>query len=137
MQLRNTHQKEIIREIMHGEGVHMHAEDVLAKAREKDSSISQATIYRNLKTLVEQGKIQKIEGNGQSYYDANPIPHDHFICSNCGEITDVQIPYDASLDEKVATLAHARIIKHSTTYEGICEKCLKDTKEKKDGIKRK
>ncbi len=131
MKTRNTHQKEIIREIMHGEGVHMHAEDVLAKAKEKDSSISQATIYRNLKTLVELGQIQKIEGNGQSYYDANPIPHDHFICSKCGMIMDVQIPYNHQLDKKVEMMTHAKIIKHSTTYEGICEKCQEDMKEKK------
>ncbi len=124
MKTRNTHQKEIIQDIMQGEGVHLHAEDVLAKAKEKDQSIGLATIYRNLNSLVEQGKIQKIEGTGYSYYDANPIPHDHFVCTSCGRICDVQVPYDESLDEIATKLTHARIIKHSTTYEGICEKCL-------------
>ncbi len=123
MNTRNTHQKEIIQSIMQGEGVHMHAEDVLKKAKELDDSIGLATIYRNLNNLVEQGKIQKVEG----YYDANPKPHDHFLCMKCGMICDVKSKYDESLDAKVSKELHVKMIRHFTTYEGICENCLKDS----------
>lgn len=125
MKTRNTHQKEIIQNIMQGKGVHKHAEDVLLEAKQMDSSIGLATIYLNLNSLVQQGKIQKIEGTGYSYYDANPVPHDHFICSECGDIMDVISDYDQALDSYAEIVTGAKIVKHSITYEGLCEKCLK------------
>ena len=62
MKTRNTHQKEIIQNIMQGKGVHKHAEDVLLEAKQMDSSIGLATIYRNLNSPDLLETVLMIEG---------------------------------------------------------------------------
>lgn len=122
---RNTHQKNLILSTLIGKNHHMTAEDVLAKVQKKDPNIGLATVYRNLNLFVEEGRIQRIKGDDWSYFDGNPAPHDHFHCTICGKIEDMPGEYDVQIDKVAESKTHVKILSHSTTYEGICTKCLK------------
>lgn len=125
MNRRQTHQKELILSLIQGKGIHMTAEEVLQKVQEVDPKIGLATIYRNLNLFVEEEKIQKVSGEGWSCYDGNPSPHDHFRCIDCGKLEDIEAPYDMSLDQTIERKCGGKVLRHSTTYEGICKDCEK------------
>lgn len=125
MNRRQTHQKELILRVVEGIGKHLTAEDVLHQVKEIDPSIGLATIYRNLGLFCKEGRIQKVLRDGICYYDGNPIPHDHFVCVQCGKIEDIHQTYNDSIDKKVLKSIKGTILRHSTTYEGYCSKCIK------------
>ena len=124
MQRRHTRQKQIIQSIIEGPGKHMTAEEVAAVLKETEPGIGMATVYRNLNVLCEEGIIQKICERGHSFYDGNPMPHDHLYCCSCGSVFDIDAPYDHEADKKTAAGTGAKIIRHSTAFEGICKNCL-------------
>ena len=125
MKRRQTHQKDLILDIILGDGKHFTAEEVLDLVQQKDPSIGLATIYRNLGLFCEEGKIQKIEKDGVCIYDGNPKPHDHFVCLRCHSIEDMEDDYNASLDKRAKRSIRGTILHHSTTFEGYCESCIK------------
>lgn len=90
----------------------------------KGEGIGQATIYRNLNNLLEEGKIVKIiDNNHISHFDAIRNKHCHFVCRSCGEITDIEVEklFKDDLDFEVDF--------NNVTLNGICQKCLKKGKE--------
>ncbi|MBR2067857.1 MAG: transcriptional repressor [Solobacterium sp.] len=126
MKRRQTQQKKAIFEVIQGKGKHMSAEDVKAILDEKEMGIGLATVYRNLNLLCEEGAIQKITHKNFSFFDGNPIPHDHFRCIRCDCVQDVEAEYHDELDQQVAKGMGAKILHHSTTFEGICPNCMKE-----------
>ena len=53
-------------------------------------SISLATVYKNLSTLIEQGIVAEIKVPGQkARYDIFDEPHIHVVCDICGSVCDV------------------------------------------------
>ena len=56
-------------------------------------SISLATIYNCLETLVESGLIRQVNFERESTrYCPNLKPHAHFLCKDTGTIYDVDLP---------------------------------------------
>ncbi len=124
MRNRTSKYQEQIYDVIQGIGVHMTAEEVHQKMSAVDSSIGIATVYRQLNSLAEQGRILRIRDKDQGYvYDGNGIPHHHFHCTSCGKYLDVKLAYDTSLDEQIINELGATSIKHSILFEGICEHC--------------
>ncbi len=125
---KKTRQKAVILDAIQGPNVHLSAEQVLQKVQQEDPGIGLATVYRNLNAFCEEHLIQKISGRGYSYFDGNPVPHDHLHCRVCGRIFDVPDDYDAGMDARAEKNLSCQIDSHSTTYEGICQECLKKQK---------
>lgn len=130
MNRRNTHQKELILQIVEGVGKHLTAEEVLQKAQEIDPAIGLATVYRNLNLFCDEKRIQKINLDGFSYYDGNPIPHHHFICKACGKLEDLEMEYNPQLDKSAKRCVKGTILHHSITFEGYCNSCINNQEEK-------
>jgi len=77
-------------------------------------TMSLATVYKALKTLVAVGLIQEINvGEGNFRYDGNSSSHPHLQCLECGKVDDFK---DLSLDN-LNSLAQQH-----TDYEIICNK---------------
>lgn len=51
--------------------------------------IVQATVYNNLRKLVEAGLIRKISIEGMPDRYDSVDRHDHLACTQCGKLTDV------------------------------------------------
>lgn len=64
---RNSRQRQLILDVMRGEGIHMNAEQVYQKVKEADPSIGIATVYRNLNLLSELGEIQKFQDRSAGF----------------------------------------------------------------------
>lgn len=126
MNSRNTKQKELILNILN-QKTHPTIQDIYSYAKIKYPNIGQATIYRNVNRLVEEGKIVKLpNSDNESYhYDTNVLPHDHLICKNCGKIIDIfDNNYDEILD-KIEKNNSIKIDKIVVLLEGNCASCQK------------
>lgn len=73
------------------------AEDLLAKARDIDESVSRATVYRALPIFKESGVLREIDvGHDNKYYAANDRDQNfqaQVVCADCGRIFEVDAPF--------------------------------------------
>ncbi|MBU1201604.1 MAG: transcriptional repressor [Nanoarchaeota archaeon] len=120
---RNTFQKLKILEYLRSVKSHPTAEAVYKEVIKQIPTITLATVYRNLNTLAEQGEILRLEVNKEYRYDACIDTHQHFICEECGRVTD-------SFQEKISKYAlqniqskNFKVNKVNITFKGICNKC--------------
>jgi Fur family peroxide stress response transcriptional regulator len=87
-------------------------------------TMSLATVYKALKTLVDVGLIQEINvGEGNFRYDGNSSSHPHLQCLGCGKVNDFK---DFSLDN-LNSLAEEhtdyKIISNKVYFYGYCTDC--------------
>jgi Fur family ferric uptake transcriptional regulator len=70
---------------------HPSAEDVYARAKLVDNSVSFATVYRALATLVEAGIAQRLTGDdGPARFEIAPeTEHDHLVDVDNGEVLEL------------------------------------------------
>ena len=87
-------------------------------------TMSLATVYKALKTLVDVGLIQEINvGEGNFRYDGNSFPHPHLQCLGCGRVDDFK---DLSLDNLNAIAEEHtdyQIISNKVYFYGYCTNC--------------
>lgn len=121
--LRSTKQKQIIKDILLIERTHLTAQQVIDKINQKGIKIGRATVFRNLKYLVETNEIGYIPmGDGAAYFDYCVHSHYHFRCDNCKKLYDTPIKYKDELD---SSLKNFDVQRHEMTFYGICEQCKK------------
>ena len=118
-----TNQKLKIMEHLKNTKTHPTAELVYRVVSKDLPAISLATVYRNLNLLAEQGKILKLEINGEYHYDGFCDSHQHLVCTNCDKIIDIgqkEISNYAMRKIKSSDfeLRSVRII-----FYGICKNC--------------
>lgn len=124
--LKYSRQREAIKEYLANTTCHPTADTVYMNIKKIYPNISLGTVYRNLNLLAEHGEIIKIScGDGSDRFDGNKRQHYHFICNECGEITDLEM----DSIEHINTIANAsfpgKIETHSVYFYGTCENCLK------------
>lgn len=122
---RNTKQKEIILDILDHHRTHPTIQEIYEYAKIKYPNIGQATIYRNVKKLVDEGNVLKLpNSNNESYhYDINTCPHDHLICKNCGKIVDLFGNNYEKIISKVESDNSIKIERVIVLLEGLCGEC--------------
>ena len=82
---------EKILEIIRSSETHMTAEQVFFTLKQSCPSVVLATVYNNLNSLYQQGKIRKISVEGcPDRYDRN-TRHDHLVCRRCGGLLDISL----------------------------------------------
>ena len=91
--------------------------------------LSATTVHRATARLASRGKlgIAPNDINGSMRYDANTQPHDHFLCSQCGILKDVDIADQVTklLQQSITDCgASGRI-----TISGTCKQCSKGGKQ--------
>lgn len=124
MDTRNTKQKDIIFNILKENRIHPTIQEIYQKVKEYDPSIGQATVYRNVNKLVEDGKLIRIPTKDNGFrYDIDCDVHYHLICRNCGHIFDL---YDDSYYELVKNVESKYSVEVSNMtilFDGVCEEC--------------
>jgi Fur family peroxide stress response transcriptional regulator len=122
---KRSKQRERIFELLKGTPSHPTASWIYDRLKGEFPDLSMGTVYRNLNILVEQGLIRKIDfGSTFDRYDANTEPHYHFICERCGSITDLALPIDNSLHEKVKRSTNFEVNRHRIEFYGLCDRCF-------------
>lgn len=124
VKLRNTKQREAIRENLIHRTDHPTADMIYSDIKEEHPNISLGTVYRNLAVLEELGEILKLPLiDGSSRYDGNVQPHNHFICKKCGHVLDLN-NIDMSEVKALAQESFDGIIEDcKISFYGICKDC--------------
>ena len=87
-----TKQRKLLHQIICLSPMHLSAEEIYLEAKKQCPSIAVGTVYRNLNLMAEEGQITKIETAGQPVrFDKNVIPHEHFFCTDCGRLFDLDL----------------------------------------------
>ena len=103
--------------------------DTIYNAIKKDfPNISLGTVYRNLTLLTELGTIKKLSCGGISeHFDGDTTPHNHFICNQCGNITDLDMENIDFINELASKHFDGEISGHNIYFYGLCCSCKKET----------
>ena len=100
---------------------HPSVEDVYTALSPHIPSLSKATVYNTLHTLIESGLVREVNiGLDAQRYDTMLDNHGHFKCSACRQIFN----FDADIDQiKVGGLQNFQIDKRDVYFSGLCPAC--------------
>ncbi len=91
MEKRNTIQKQLVLEAVAQLHNHPTAEQVYAQVVKAHPTISKATVYRNLASLSEDGRLRHLPmPAGADRFDHRLDGHAHIECTVCGRLDDVE-----------------------------------------------
>lgn len=87
-------------------------------------TMSLATVYKALKTLVDVGLIQEINvGEGNFRYDGNAYPHPHLQCLGCGRVDDFKDLTLNNLNSLAGEHTDYQIVSNKVYFYGYCTNC--------------
>jgi Fur family peroxide stress response transcriptional regulator len=121
--LRLTPQRMAIAKCVLDTDVHPTAEEVYLKIRPEYPTISLATVYSTLDTLVRVGVVQAVSTREVVRYDSNPSQHINLICLNCGKIVDVDDEVMVGVAKGKAAKFGFHIVDQQYMVYGYCEGC--------------
>ena len=94
----------------------MHHE-IYRRVHKRLPRISLATVYRNLHSLVEEGRIRTLLLSEQgARFDPETSQHDHFVCERCGRVVDLFLRRARQLD--LSSAREARLRRHDAQLDG-------------------
>ena len=122
--LRVTKPRQAIARVLVEARDHPDAEQVLARAREHDATVSQATAYRTLAVLAEKGLLltHTFDGSATRYELAERPHHDHMIDVETGEVSEFVSPEIEKLQRRIAEEHGYEIVAHR--LELYCRKSV-------------
>jgi Fur family ferric uptake transcriptional regulator len=105
-QLRRTAQRQAIIDTVFSTDEHFTAEQLLTWARQRDKSVSRATVYRTLGLLTESGLVREMDfGKDCKFYDPNYAEHpnhSHIICHDCNKIVEFESEKIDQLENEIS-----------------------------------
>ena len=107
---------------------HPTADQVYMHVKQEFPNISLGTVYRNLNLLTDIGEAVKISTpDGGDRFDGRLEPHNHFLCTKCGRLLDLELDMKASRKSTVSRRKNfdGRITSSSTLFYGECSDCIK------------
>jgi Fur family peroxide stress response transcriptional regulator len=109
---------------------HPSAETIYQKVKRRYPAVSVATVYKTLETLVEIGEIRvALVSQGKTRYDMRMDRHHHFLCSQCGAVTDVDMNLNCLETCVPETMGHSyRVLRSEVVFHGICPHCQGEEK---------
>lgn len=123
--LKYSRQRESIKEYLASTTSHPTADTVYLHVRKEFPHISLGTVYRNLNLLADIGEINKITTpQGGDRFDGITRPHYHVLCTECGEIIDLNMDMLDSINEQAEECFDGKIHSHTALFYGICKDCL-------------
>ena len=122
--LKYTEQRWQIARIVFTRPGHFDAQDLVDLVNREYPEIGAATVYRNLKVLVDSGMLEKSHQSvdGRELYEVPAEEHhDHIICLDCGEILEFQNPKIETLQDQIAKEFSFDLIGHRHVIHGRCQ----------------
>jgi Fur family peroxide stress response transcriptional regulator len=91
------------------------------------SSLSLATVYNTLDTLVGLGVVNALghAGDDTVHYDADTEPHVNLACLSCSKIVDIPSKHVTHLDAEITAASGYKLLGARLLYYGLCPECQK------------
>ena len=119
---RSTRQRRAIRRVLLETRRPLSPREILELARKQVPSLGLATVYRNLRALVEEGAVVPVALPGEPlrYEAAGAGHHHHFLCRGCGRAFELPgCRLEAHLDPPPGFSAED----HEVVVYGRCPDC--------------
>lgn len=120
-----TRQRTAVLSVIRSTEKHLTANEVFEAAREILPNISFATVYNSLKFLKQEGLIGELTfGNNAARYDRFTERHDHALCNDCGNLTDIDMSIPQDFIDKASKLTKFKPESIVFTLRGTCPECV-------------
>ncbi|MBU0720075.1 transcriptional repressor [bacterium] len=120
--LKATPQRLAIADTLYING-HMSVEDLYELMLKKFSSISLATIYKNINLMLENSFIQEVKlPHAKSVYELTKSSHSHLLCEKCKEVSDISLALEHVI-ESASRTSDFKIHSADLVLSGICKNC--------------
>lgn len=125
--LRLTPQRREVYGVLMEKRDHPTATEVFLRAQRRMPSISLATVYNCLETMVGNGLVKAVHVDREpTRFCANLREHGHFHCTACGHVSDIEFSPSRSKGWK---LPHGFLVtQHDVTLRGLCAGCADSSK---------
>lgn len=122
--LRLTPQRRHVYEVLMEKRDHPTATEVFLRVQRQMPSISLATVYNCLETMVGNGLVKAVHVDREpTRFCANLREHGHFHCAGCGEIADIE--FANGRDSKGWKLPQGYLVtQQDVTLRGFCGSCV-------------
>ena len=108
--------------LMHDYG-HISVEDLYEKIKKQFSSISLATLYKNVNAMISVSLLKEVKiPNMKSKYEIVKTPHAHLLCESCGALEDFQINMD-EVSHLLESKSDFKVNQTDLIFSGICHNC--------------
>ena len=103
---------------------HPSAEIIYKALQPEYPTMSLATVYKALKTLVEVNLVLEINvGEGNFRYDAKTYDHAHIQCINCSKVTDLENVSFSTLNKTAEDCSDYKVLSNKIFFYGLCSEC--------------
>ena len=121
---RNTRQRQAIRRIFEEADRPLSPQEVLPAAQSYVPGLGIATVYRNVKALVQDGWLESVAlpGEPPRYEVAGKHHHHHFRCRTCDRVFEID---GCSTNLVQLTPSGFRLEGHEVVLYGLCTACAK------------
>ena len=123
---RSTTQRAAIENVFRQHERPLSVDDILKYGRRLVASLNQATVYRNLKILVDDGWLNRIShpSFGTLYERTGKGHHHHFHCRRCNRA--FELPGCALKEEDIVPDGFV-VEDHDIFLFGVCPSCASDS----------
>lgn len=122
--LRVTPQRLALHRLLAGAPRHVTAEALLREAAGDLPGLALPTVYSTLELFAELGLVRRVAAPGAARYDTNPSPHDHFTCTGCGALIDLDTSAGRAAATRAAEGAGHAVDAATVVVSGRCANCL-------------
>jgi Fe2+ or Zn2+ uptake regulation protein len=121
---RLTPQRLAVLRILRNAGTHLTPAEIFHRARQALPGLTEATVYRTLAFLAEQGLAMPAHvGSGQLVYEAAEHHHHHLICRACGATLEIEHAALQGLYDQFQSSTGYAIDSLHLTFFGLCPQC--------------
>jgi Fe2+ or Zn2+ uptake regulation protein len=124
---RMTGARRTILEVIDASHEHLTADDICARARNRDRRINASTVYRTLSFLKAHRLIKARYYDPDSHREVfEPTPdteHYHFTCTRCGAVIEFQSRHIPALRQQLQNDYGVEVARACLCLTGLCEKC--------------
>lgn len=133
--LRQTSQRKFLIDKVFASHDHFDADELIDRLprRGEKHYVSQATVYRTLRDLVDAGLLRSFQLDGRTVYehDYGYPQHDHLYCTRCRRLIEFQSESLVQIRDEVASEQGFRVSGHRMIIQGVCQDCSRKRRKKR------
>lgn len=120
--MRYSKQRELVMQTVQNLCDHPTAEEIYDAAARECPGLSLGTVYRNLNSLVDAGRVRRVSIPGKADRFDHTLPwHSHLYCTVCGSVADAEV--DEKQVMKLVKNQKGHVQDCAVVLIGVCEAC--------------